>query len=365
MRKLSEIILSAVVMTILTACLSASAQDTQQPKFLIINTLKEADATPLWARLEVRASWTEKGQKRYETRAYYSNIIEVSNAESSNRHIKGNLIQYFNQGIVEQLKARGIEINYYESDVAVYPRNASYNSRQEAEQEVNGRMDVDRSNERAIYTFVWKYNATNVSEDITQPKRIYSVKPAPASEATKVAPDIAGREAKAQAARDAEKEAEAAQQQKMIWGYATLNVSVRKTGREFSRTYVSEIAPVSRADYNAYYNTDERFIKPRIWEYFAATVVAAAKERGEEIQEPYDSSISYKFSLATTGSEREENYYQFQPKSVLEEPRQSAIDYEKQSSRPVFFFRWDPSGKNAAQDLQREKARGTSTTLPN
>lgn len=160
-------------------------------------------------------------------------------------------------------------------------------------------------------------------------------------------------------------ETQTTQTQKQIWGFAVLQVRVRnKQGKEFSRTYVSEIVPVTRADYNAFYNTDERFIKPRIWEYFAATVAAAAKERGEEIEEPYDGSIQYKFSLETTGNDvGVGEAYRFQPKSVLEEPRKREIDYAKQSNRAVFFFHWETSGKNVEDNLEKERNR-KSAELP-
>lgn len=312
-----------------------------------------------WARTEVRTSWVENGEKKYETRVYYSNISRMNSA--GDLRVKTNFIDYFNDGVVQPLNARGIEVSYYESDVQIFPLTTSYDSLEEAQAQMNNRLGVDKSNERAIYTFIWNYNGTATGEDTTQPKRVFSVKPAPSIESTIVASNnnAAEREAKQQAEK---RENEIAQQKKEIWGFVILNVRVRTAnGDEFSRTYVSEIAPVTRNDYNAYYNTDERFIKPRIWDYFAATVVMAAKTRGEEIQEPYDSSISYKFSLDrdTSGNPW------FKPKSVLEEPRQREIGYAKDSSRPVFFFRWDTSGKDIQTDLQREMRRGDSPDLPN
>lgn len=311
-----------------------------------------------FARIEVNSSWQEKNEEKHESRAYYSNIIPYTIGDSK---MVENLALYFEDGIVTPMKARGIEIDFYDSDITVFPYSYSYETVEEAQKEMDERMDTDKYNQTTIYSFVWKYNQAATGEEMTQPKRIFSVKPAPSIENTKVAPNnnAAERIAKQKAEKQ---ENEIAQQQKQIWGFAILNVRVRNSkGEEFSRTYVSEVAPVTRDDYNAFYNTDERFIKPRIWDYFNATVVQAAKVRGEEIQEPYDSSIIFKFSLDRDGNLNP----LFRPKSVLDEPRQREIGYAKDSSRPVFYFRWDTSGKNSQADLQKELKRGNSAELPN
>lgn len=311
-----------------------------------------------WARVEVRTSWTDNGEKKYENRVYYSNISQMDSARDYRQ--KENFINYFNDGIVEPMKGRGIELDYYDSDVEIYPLTTSYDSLEEAQKQMNDRLDVDKHNENAIYTFIWKYNGTATGEETTQPKRVFSIKPAPSIENTKAASNNNAAERQSKQ-KTQQQENELAQQKKEIWGYAILNVRVKNSkGEEFSRTYVSEIAPVTRNDYNAYYNTDERFIKPRIWEYFEKTVVQAAKSRGEEIEEPYDSSIMYKFTL-----DRDANGNPwFKPKSILEEPLTREISYAKESSHQVFYFRWDTSGKNIATDLQREMKR-SSAELPN
>jgi len=312
-----------------------------------------------WARVEVRVSWEEKGDEKHETRVYYSNI-SLNNSSGDLRQEK-NFIDYFDDGIVAPMKARGIELEYYDSDVEIYPLTVPYDSLEEAQKQMNDQLEIDKSNEFAIYTFIWKYNAAATGEGTTQPKRVFSVRPAPASENTKVAANnnAAEREAKQQAEK---RENELAQQQKQIWGFTILKVRVKnRAGQEFTRVYVSEIAPVSRDDYNAFYNTDQRIIIPRIWEYFAATVVKAARQRGEEIEEPYDSSIMYQFSLDRDADLKP----LFRPKTVLDEPRTREIGYAKDDGRPVFYFRWDPSGKNTAADLQKEMNRGASANLPN
>lgn len=312
-----------------------------------------------WARIEVRASWEENGEKKYETRVYFSNVNPYQTGDAK---MVENLWKYFNDGVAEPMKTRGIELKFYESDIKIYPFSYSYETVAEAEKERSEKMEADKANQYAsIYTFVWKYNSSATGEEMTQPKRVFSFKPAPSMENMKVGSNnnAADREAKKNAEK---KEYETSQQQKQIWGYAILKVRVKNPkGEEFTRIYVSEIAPVTRDDYNAYYNTDERYIKPRIWEYFAATVVAAAKKRGEEIEEPYDSSIMFQFSL-----DRDVNGQPwFKPKSVLDEPRTREITYAKDDQRQVFYFNWDPSGKNIQADLQREMKRGVSATLAN
>lgn len=319
-----------------------------------------------WARFEVRANWTERGRKIYETRVYYTNLVDLTLNQGNDVNLKSSVIDYFNEGVVEQLKPRGIEINFYDSDVQVYPHSYSYDSREDAQADLDKKIEVDKSNELAIYTFFWKTGAKNVSEDVTQPKRIFGIKNPPASEVQKVEIDTAGGEPKIQNAQNAKQEAEKAQREKQIWGYAILNVRVKKGSKEFSRTYVSEISSVSRADFIAFYNTDERFIKPKIWEYFAATVVKAAKERGEEIEEPYDSNIIYKFSVELSGKHMSAGEdYLFNPKSYLETPRQREVNFAKESGTPVFYFNWDTGGKNIATNLVKESRRGNSANLPN
>lgn len=312
-----------------------------------------------WARVEIRASWQEKNEKKYETRVYYSNISQMNS--SGDLRQEKNFMDYFDDGIVEPMKTRGIELKYYDSDVQIYPLTISYDSLEEAQKQMNDRQEADKSNQFAIYNFIWKYNGTATGEETTQPKRVFSVKAAPGIENTKVASNnnVAERQAKQQSEKQ---ENDIAQQQKQIWGFAILKVRVRnQRGQDFTRVYVSEIASVTRDDYNAYYNTDERFIKPRIWDYFAATVVKAAKERGEEIEEPYDSSIMYKFSLDRDADGKP----LFKPRSVLDEPRTQEIGYAKDDSHPVFYFNWDTSGKNTMADLQKEMKRGNSQNLTN
>jgi hypothetical protein len=310
-----------------------------------------------FARIEVRSSWEEKGEKVNEFRVYYSNI---SPYQSGDTRMIANLAEYFTDGVVTPQASRGIELEFYDSDITIYPASYAFETVQEAQKAMDERMESDKSNKTTIYTFVWKYNESATGEATTQPKRIFSVKSAPGIENTKAQSnnDASEREALKQKEKQ---ENEIAQQNKEIWGFALIKVRVRNAkGEEFSRTYVSEISPVTRDDYNAFYNTDERIIKPRIWEYFAATVVAAAKARGEKIEEPDGSSIMYKFSL-----DRDSDLKPlFLPKKVLDEPRTREIGYAKDSSRPVFYFRWDSSGKNVRADLQREIKRNGSA-LPN
>lgn len=139
-----------------------------------------------WARFEVRANWTERGRKIYETRVYYTNLVDLTISQGNDVQLASKLIEYFNQGIVEQLKSRGIELNYYDSDVKIYPHSYSYESLEEAQEDMDKKIEVDKSNERGIYSFVWKYGAKDVTEEITQPKRIFGIKNPPVAETKKI-----------------------------------------------------------------------------------------------------------------------------------------------------------------------------------
>lgn len=156
---------------------------------------------------------------------------------------------------------------------------------------------------------------------------------------------------------------------KPIWGFAAMTVQVRdKFGKQFSRVYVSEIAEVSDKFYKSKYNTDPSNFKPFISKYFKETVIAAAKERGEEVSEPDDYSLvgmTVKFSVESYI--KEDFYttaYRYNAKSTLDAPRQEQVDYAKNANRQLYFFNWDPSGKNIQADLEKERKR-TSGELPN
>jgi hypothetical protein len=132
-----------------------------------------------FARIEARASWEEKGEKVYETRVYYSNVSVYKTGDAK---MVENLAEYFTDGIVSPAKARGIELKFYDSDIKILPYSYSYETVEEAEKEMNEKIEADKSNEYSIYKFVWKYNAKATGEDMTQPKRIFSVKTAPKAE---------------------------------------------------------------------------------------------------------------------------------------------------------------------------------------
>lgn len=124
-----------------------------------------------FARFEVQFSWKEKGDWKYKTRVYYSNMIELTAEQAQDRENKTNLIQYFNDGIVAPLEKQGFQVSYYTSDVKIYPLSAAYASRKEAEDDMQKRIEVDKSNEREIYTFIWKYNGSlKEAAQTTQPK---------------------------------------------------------------------------------------------------------------------------------------------------------------------------------------------------
>ena len=132
-----------------------------------------------FARIEVRSSWEERGKKYYETRVYYS---EVSTYKSGDSKMVENLSKYFDEGIAAPLKARGIELKFYDSDITIYPASYKFETTQEAEAEMDKKMENDKEGKYAIYKFVWKYNAAPKGEETTQPKRIFGIKSAPKAE---------------------------------------------------------------------------------------------------------------------------------------------------------------------------------------
>ena len=135
-------------------------------------TTNSAAAYPHWARFEVRLSRKENGEWKYKTRVYYTNIIDLSAEDSQNRDMKTELIEYFNAAVVKPLENEGFQVGYYTSDVELYPRSTPYTARKEAEDHVKERIEVDRSNEREIYTFTWKYGANGADALKTaQPKK--------------------------------------------------------------------------------------------------------------------------------------------------------------------------------------------------
>lgn len=132
-----------------------------------------------FARIEVRSSWEERGKKYYETRVYYS---QVSNYKTGDAKMVENLWKYFDEGVAAPLKERGIELKFYDSDITIYPASYSFETTQEAEAEMDKKMENDKEAKYAIYKFTWKYNAAPNGEETTQPKRIFGVKTAPKAE---------------------------------------------------------------------------------------------------------------------------------------------------------------------------------------
>lgn len=132
-----------------------------------------------FARIEVRSSWEERGKKSYETRVYYS---QVSTYKSGDAKMVENLWKYFDEGVAAPLKAKGIELKFYDSDITIYPASYKFDTTQEAQAEMDKKMENDKDAKYAIYKFNWKYNATPSGEETTQPKRIFGVKTAPKAE---------------------------------------------------------------------------------------------------------------------------------------------------------------------------------------
>ena len=135
-----------------------------------------------WARIEARASWEIRGQKKYETRVYYSDVSPYKTGEAK---MVENLAKYFEDGIVNPLKAKGISISFYDSDITIYPASYSFETTDEAEKAMEEKKVNDKDAKYAIYSFIWKYNGKPTGEEMTQPKRIFAVKSAPDAENAK------------------------------------------------------------------------------------------------------------------------------------------------------------------------------------
>lgn len=294
-----------------------------------------------FARIEVRASWQEQKDTRWEKRAYYSGLIKL---DPNDRKSKARLISYFNEGVVAPMKKRSIKLEYSDADIAIMPVGYNYKDARQGNEDLAGHQGVDKRNGTAIYTFIWNPKSTTANEKTAQPKRAWAAKPGPVDES---APFTILDKSAAQTA------AGASQSKEQIWAYCAIDVRGKdKKGQPFHRQYVSEIVPMSRKIYDTHYTAAESEIKKIVWKYFAATVVEGAKARGEVIDQPYDSGIEYGCNVDSYGGS-----WRYREKSLLAQPRQTIMDYAKQTNKALYMFRWDPSSANAQKDLAREKAR--------
>ncbi len=303
--------------------------------------------SPAWAqtlgfaRIEARTTWQEQQDTRWEKRAYYSGLIKLS---PNDRKSKARLMSYFNEGVVQPMGKRSIKLEYTDADITIFPVGYTYKDAKQGNEDLAGHQRVDQRNGTAIYSFVWNPASTTANEKTAQPKRVWAAKPGPAGESAPFAiMDKSG----------AQTTTGPSQSKEQIWAYCAIDVRGKdKKGQPFLRQYVSEIVPISRKDYDAYYTVAESEIKKTIWKYFASTVVEGAKARGEVIEQPYDSSIEYGCNVDSYGGS-----WRYREKSLLAQPRQTIMDFAKQTNKALYIFRWDPSGANAAKDLAREKAR--------
>jgi hypothetical protein len=130
---------------------------------------KKANVYHYWAKVNINTSWMENGEKKYQYRIYYTDIVFTE----YDQYLEESFIKYFNKGIVEPLNEQGIEVTYYDSDVHVFPKDYSYESKLEAEQDMNYKLDNDKTWERPIYRFNWEPGKTPNGESTTQPKKIF------------------------------------------------------------------------------------------------------------------------------------------------------------------------------------------------
>lgn len=135
-----------------------------------------------FARIEVRSSWSDWGNKKYETRVYYSDVIPYTVGDAK---MEANLWNYFNDGVAQPLKDRKIDITFYESDIKVLPPSYKFESTADAEKDMETRMANDKDAKYAIYRFTWKYNGKPKGEEMTQPKRVFGTKAAPPGDTPK------------------------------------------------------------------------------------------------------------------------------------------------------------------------------------
>lgn len=306
-----------------------------------------------------------------ERRFYFSNIIYFTGYRYELNSKNAVVAEYLRETVVEPMKQRGIlHADFYANTDVKSVVNFSSG---EAEAERNKLIEEYKSKEGNIYSFNWAYGKEPNGLATSQPTLLYRNEAVPhyplANSETNATNNTTNPiKAEREAREKSEQDAELARQNKQIWGFVTVRVqvvenhSIRK--KEFSRLYVSEIMSVSLDDFKKFYRTDARFIKPVIWDYFAATVLKAAATHNEEIREPDSSNISYYFNIEGSDIKYDNSFARARAKSYLEELRQREIKYEKDNARPVFFFHWDPSGKNVQTDLQREMKRGDSSGLP-
>lgn len=131
---------------------------------------KKTNLHHYWAKVNINTSWTENGEKKYQYRIYYTDIVYTG----SDQKMQENFTEYFEKGIVEPLKSQGIDVTYYDSDVYLYPQDYSYETKIEAEEDMNKKLDADKTWERPIYRFNWELGKTPSGESTTQPKKIFN-----------------------------------------------------------------------------------------------------------------------------------------------------------------------------------------------
>jgi hypothetical protein len=122
-----------------------------------------------WAKVNINTSWMEAGEKKYQYRIYYTEVIFTEHEHL----MQENFIKYFDKGIVEPLRSEGIDVIYYDSDVYLFPKDYSYETKIEAEEDMNKKLDNDKTWERPIYRFNWEPGKTPNGESTTQPKKIF------------------------------------------------------------------------------------------------------------------------------------------------------------------------------------------------
>jgi hypothetical protein len=136
----------------------------------------------------------------------------------------------------------------------------------------------------------------------------------------------------------------------VVWAYAKIDVNVTLKGDNHQfRVYVTNLVSMTSDQWEKTVTLHE---KKNVSDYFDATVVKAAKSRGEELSY-YDQDVDW--DCTCVGSTQA-----LRPKSDVETNRNDVIETAKSNGHPVVFFNWDPTGKNLDQDLQSEMKKSNA-----
>ena len=118
---------------------------------------------------EVRAQKQVGGQEVNETRYYVSYPYELFMTGSEGVNRKKHIDSYFTRTTVEPAAQRGLKLDYYDSDIELFPGSLSYKTFAEAWAKRAEKVDVIKSNEYPQYDFLVISNGPNKREGTSFP----------------------------------------------------------------------------------------------------------------------------------------------------------------------------------------------------